>query len=535
MATLDVLITGGRLIDGTGRPGRRADVGVSGDHIAAVDDLSAATAASVVDAAGNVVCPGFIDMHTHSDLTALVEPGCASKVRQGVTTELVGHCGSSAFPLAKGTPQERAMLDSAVLVGQGIQADWSDCAGYLATLGKARPALNVATLVGNGTVRSAVMGYDQRPPTANELKEMRRHVARSMEQGAFGLSTGLTLYPSSVAQTDEVVALCEEVARYGGLYDTHVRHLPGWYFKSAEEAIEIGRRVGIPVQIAHLFLPASIHGGQASKLLAIIERARQEGDDVTFDAYPYLAAGCPMGELMPDWLQDGGAEAMLARTADPAVRQKAIAETAGLEGGRPPRDWSKVVIATGGPHGDPAWDGRTVDELAQEVDLTPEEIALNILVQSRNQAGLIVFNRAEEDVERFVSHPLGMIGSDGKAISADGLWSKTLVHPRFYGTFPRVLARYVREHQTMSLEEAIRKMTSLAAGRLGLDKRGRIKENCAADLVILDPAAVRDRATFEQPHQYPLGISHVMVNGQWVVRDGEQTPARPGRVLRHNA
>ncbi len=535
MDKLDIIIHGGIVIDGTGRPGRQADVGVSGDRIQVVGDLSAASADVQVDAGGRVVCPGFIDMHTHSDLTTLLEPSCASKVRQGVTTEFVGHCGFSAFPLARGTAQERAMLDSAILTGEGIQADWSDCAGYLEALERARPAFNIGTLVGNGTVRSAVIGYDQRAPTADELKEMRRQVAQAMEEGAFGLSTGLTLYPSNVAETDEVVALCEEVARYGGLYDTHVRHLPGWYFKSSEEAIEIGRRAGVAVQIAHLFLPAPLHAGQGSRLLEIIETAYMAGDDVTFDAYPYLAAGCPMGELMPDWLQDGGAEAMLVRATDRSLRQKAIAETAGIGGRRPKRDWSRVVIASAGPHGDPAWDGKTVKQLAQDAGLSPEEMALEILVQSGDQAQLIVFNRAEEDVELFISHPRGMIGSDGKAISIDGLWSKTLVHPRFYGTFPRVLARYVRERKSLSLEEAIRKMTSLAAWRLGLDRRGQVREGYAADLVILDPTTVRDQATFEQPHRYPLGISHVMVNGQWVVFAGEQTQARPGVVLRHKA
>jgi N-acyl-D-amino-acid deacylase len=535
LSAFDTVILGGTVIDGTGSAGRRADVGVTGDRITAVADLVEASSNLRVAADGQIVCPGFIDMHTHSDLTALLEPSCSSKVRQGVTTELVGHCGFSAFPLVRGAAQERAMLDGAILTGEGIQATWCGCAGYLEALEDAGPALNVATLVGNGTVRSAVIGYDQRPPTVDELREMREKVAQAMEEGAFGLSTGLTLYPSSVAEADEVVALCEEVARYGGLYDTHVRHLPGWYFKSSEEAIAIGRRAGVPVQIAHLFLPAPLHAGQGARLLEIIETARAEGDDVTFDAYPYLAAGCPMGELMPDWLQDGGTEAMLARAADRSLRQKAIAETAGIGGRRPPRDWSRVVIASCGSRGDPAWNGRTVEELAQAAALSSEEMAVDIMLQSGDQAQLIVFNRAEEDVEQFVSHPLGMIGSDGKAIRADGIWSRTLVHPRFYGTFPRVLARYVRERRSVGLEEAIRKMTSLPAARLRLDRRGKVREGYAADLVILDPAAVQDQATFEQPHQYPLGISHVMVNGQWVVYDGAQTPARPGAVLRHRA
>ena len=535
MSAFDTVILGGTVIDGTGSAGRRTDVGVTGDQIAAVADLSEASADLRVAAGGRVVCPGFIDMHTHSDLTALLEPSCSSKIRQGVTTELVGHCGFSAFPLVHGAAQEHSILDGAILTGEGIRATWSDCAGYLEALEDAGPALNVATLVGNGTVRSAVIGYDQRGPTAAELKEMRKKVAQAMEEGAFGLSTGLTLYPSSVAGADEVVALCQEVARYGGLYDTHVRHLPGCYFSSSEEAIAIGRRAGVPVQIAHLFLPAPLHAGQGARLLEIIQTAREGGEDVTFDAYPYLAAGCPMGELMPDWLQDGGTEAMLARSADPSLRRKAIDETAGIGGRRPPRDWSRVVVAGSGPRGDRAWVGRTVAELGQAASLSPEEMAVEIMLQSRDQAQLVVFNRAEEDVELFVSHPLGMIGSDGKAIRADGIWSREMVHPRFYGTFPRVLARYVRERRSMSLEEAIRKMTSLPAARLGLERRGQVQEGCAADLVILDPENVQDRATFEQPHQYPVGISHVMVNGQWVVFDGAQTTARPGAVLRHRA
>ncbi|HNS51600.1 MAG TPA: D-aminoacylase [Anaerolineae bacterium] len=535
MTEFDIVVHGGTVVDGTGSPVRRADVGVSGDRIRAVGDLAGASAGAWVSAEDRVVCPGFIDMHTHSDLTALLEPACSSKARQGVTTELVGHCGFSAFPLVHGTNQERTLLDGAILTGEGIEAGWTSCAGYLEAIARARPAINVATLVGNGTVRSAVIGFDQRPATPAELRKMRREVARAMEEGAFGLSTGLTLYPSSVAETDEVVALCEEVARYGGLYDTHVRHLPGWYFKSSEEAIHIGRRTGVPVQIAHLFLPAPLHAGQGARLLEIIETAREAGDDVTFDAYPYLAAGCPMGELMPDWLQDGGTQAMLDRAADPSLRQKAIAETAGVGGRRLPRDWTRVVVASSGPRGDPAWNGQIVKSLADAAGVSPEEMALEILVQSADQAQLIVFNRAEEDVEQFISHPMGMIGSDGKAISADGRWSNALVHPRFYGTFPRVLARYVRERRSLSLEEAIRKMTSLPARRLQLDRRGQVREGYVADLVILDPAAVQDQATFERPHQYPLGISHVMVGGQWVIVDGEQTPARPGAVLRRGA
>jgi N-acyl-D-amino-acid deacylase len=534
VATFDVLIRGPTLIDGTGSAARRADIGVTNGRITAIGDLSATRAADVVSAGGCVVCPGFVDMHAHSDLTPLMDARCASKVRQGVTTELVGHCGFSAFPLVQERDQERTELDRAVMMGSGIQADWSDCAGYLAALERAKPAFNMATLVGNGTIRSAVMGYDSRPPTANELEAMRRQVAEALEQGAFGLSSGLTLHPSSVAQMDELVALCAEMARWGGLYDTHTRHLAGWHFCSVEEAIEIGRRAGVAVQVAHLCLIDPRYWGQAEHLLGIIERARVDGVDVTYDAYPYTAAGCPFSELMPEWVQDGGTEAMLRRLADAATRKRVLAEADETWAGGLPQRWETVVIAWCGPYGDPSWTGQTVAERGEEDGVSPEEMMVAIVLQSQDIGLMIVHNRLDEDVERFVSHPLGMIGSDGIAVSADGPWGKSPVHPRFYGAFPRVLAHYVREREAMALGEAIRKMTSLPADRLGLSDRGRLVEGLAADLVVFDPAAVQDRATFDVPHQYPAGVSHVMVNGQWVVRDGEQTVARPGKILRRS-
>jgi len=532
MTTFDVLITGATLIDGTGSQRRRADVGVRGGRVEALGDLSAASATDVLDAGSSVVCPGFIDMHTHSDLTPLQDPRCASKIRQGVTTELVGHCGFSAFPLVRGTSQEETELSRAVFMGRTGRARWSDCAGYLQALERAGPAFNMATLVGSGTVRSAVVGYDNRPPRSEELAAMRGEVARAMEQGAFGLSSGLTLYPSSVAQTDELVALCEEAAQWDGLYDTHTRHLAGWHFKSVEEAIEIGRLAGVAVQVAHLCLIDPGVWGQTGRLFEIMEEARATGVDVTFDAYPYTAAGCPFSEAMPDWVQDGGTDAMLARLADPATRQRTLSEAGTTWFSGLPLRWDKCVIAWPGPHGDPSWVGGNIAELAAQRKVSPEEMLLDILVQSKDIGLMIVHNRLEEDVEQLIAHPLGMVGSDGIAVAADGPWAESPVHPRFYGAFPRVLARFVRERQALPLEEAIRKMTSLPADRLGLRDRGRLKRGCAADIVVFDPTTVQDQATFEQPHQYPTGISHVLVNGQWAVRDGEQTGARAGQVLR---
>lgn len=533
MTPFDVIISAADVIDGSGWPAHRADVGVQGGRIVAIGDLSSAEASDRVHAPGSVVCPGFIDMHTHSDLTPLMDWRCASKVRQGVTTELVGHCGFSAFPLREGTAQAETELGRAVFMAPGVQAAWLDCAGYLEALERARPACNIATLVGAGTVRSAVVGYDNRPPTTDELAAMRAEVATAMEQGAFGLSSGLTLYPSSVAQTDELVALCQEAAYWGGIYDTHTRHLAGWHFKCVEEAIEIGRRAGIAVQVAHLCLIDPRFWGQTGQLFAIMEGARAAGVSINFDAYPYTAAGCPFSEFMPDWVQDGGTRAMLDRLAGRETRDRLLAEAHRTWAGGIPTRWEGCVVAWPGPYGEPAWIGRSVLELADQAGLSPEEMMLDMLIQSRDIGLMIVHNRLEEDVQELVSHPLGMLGSDGLAVATDGPWAQSPVHPRFYGAFPRLLARFVRERRAMSLEEAVRKMTSLPADRLGLTDRGRLEEGYAADLVIFDPITVQDRATFENPHQYPEGISHVMVNGQWVVRECEQTEARPGHILRH--
>jgi N-acyl-D-amino-acid deacylase len=535
MAILDVVIRRSLLVDGSGAPARPADLGIAKGRIVAIGELAAAEAAETLDAAGKVVCPGFIDMHTHSDLTPLMDNRCASKVRQGVTTELVGHCGFSAFPYNRASGQMEAELSRPVMMAAGIQPDWSDCAGYLTALERARPAFNMATLVGNGTVRAAVVGYDNRPPTPDELAAMSRLVEQSMEQGAFGLSSGLTLYPSSVAQTDELVALARAAARYGGTYVTHTRHLAGWHFKSVEEAIEIGRQAGIAVEVAHLCIIDPRHWGETAHMFEILEQARASGVDVNYDAYPYTAAGCPFSEAMPAWVQDGGTEAMLSRLADPAIRRRVIAEKdTTWSNGIPPR-LDRFVIAWEGPYGDPAWSGKSVTQLAEQAGVSPEEMLVNIVIQSRDIGLVIVHNRTEEDVQAFVSHPLGMIGSDGIAVAADGVWGRSPVHPRFYGTFPRVLAYYVRRRRAMPLEEAIRKMTSLPAQRIGLKGRGRLAVGYAADLVIFDPATIEDKATFEQPHQYPAGISYVMVNGQWVVRDGVQTGACPGQILRRGA
>lgn len=530
----DILIRQARIVDGSGRPAFRGDVGIRAGRIEAVGDLGDAPAEQTLDAGRYYLAPGFIDMHSHSDLSLLQDPRGQSKVRQGVTTELIGQCGFSPFPLAGHYPAiPRSTMESAyTAVVEDV--DWHDLAGYAARLERQGIALNVAPLVGHGVVRAAAMGYENRPSTPDERDTMRRLVAEAMEQGAFGLSTGLTLSPSCFAGTDEVVELAKTAAAYGGIYDTHGRFWAGWHFKGAKEAVEIGRRAGIRVHISHLAIIDPRHWGEAPELAGILERACAVGVDVSYDVYPYVAAGSALSQFLPGWVQEGGTEAMVARLRHPPTRARILDE---LEQGwfqGLPWTWDKIIVASPGSKGDPAWAGRSIQELAGAWGVEPKEAFLRLIEETEDGVSAVMFNRTEEDMQFFLRHPLGLVGSDGCAIAADGPLSHVKVHPRYYGAFPRVLGRYVRETGLMSVEEAVAKMSGRPAERLGLADRGLTRPGYAADLVLFDMETVCDRATFEQPHQYPEGIPYVMVNGQWVIYAGEHTGALPGRVLRRN-
>lgn len=525
----DILIRGGTVVDGTGAPGTAADVGIRGDRIQAVGQLASASATEVLDAAGLVVSPGFIDIHTHSDLSLLEDPCGHSKVRQGVTTELVGHCGLSPFPISeKSGPSPSRAAHSPVLG----EPDWTDLAGYAGRVERHGSAINIAPLVGHGSVREAVMGYDDRPPTPDELRQMGDLVARAMDQGAFGLSAGLTLAPGRYAALDELVALCRIVADRGGIFDIHGRFWAGWHFKGASEAIDIGRRTGLPVQIAHLAIIDSRYWGQAERLTDVIDQGVRSGVDVTFDVYPYTAAGSPLSQLLPGWVQEGGLGPMLDRLRDPATFQRALNDVnrGWFEG--IPWAWDTFVVASPGPSGDRSWTGRNIQQIAAEGGVDPAVAFLQLIERSEDGVHAVIHNRIEEDMQHFLRHSLSMVGSDGTAIAADGPRADALVHPRYYGAHARVLGRYVRDLQVLTLEEAVHKMTGRPADRLGLRDRGRVAPGFAADLALFHPDRVADRATFEAPHQYAVGVPHVMVRGQWVVRDGEHSGALPTGVIR---
>ena len=525
----DTLILNGTVVDGTGKPGYKADVGLAGARIADIGSLAAAEAGRRIDASGHVVAPGFIDMHSHSDRTLLDDPGAESKVHQGVTTEVVGNCSYSPFPVGPDGPSATVRSHRSE-----VEWDWTDLDGWATRLEDEGISVNVAPQVGHAALRAAVGLMENRAPRDDELEKMCRLAAESIEQGAFSLSTGLTLPPGSYATTDEIVALVSAIAPYeNAFYATHARAWAGNHVGAVEEAIAIGRAAEVPVQYSHMAIIDSRAFGHGQEMVAPIESANASGQDVTYDVYPYAAAGSHLSQLVPDWLQEGGVPAMLARLRDPTLRRRALKD---MEEGwfrGLPWEWDKIVIDHVRGESNRDLVGRSMADIAEMREEDPAEAFLDLIDEEENGVGAVLHNRVEGDVRFFLSHPQAMIGSDGNAMAPDGIYAQDRPHPRYYGTFPRVLARYVRQQPAaLELETAVHKMTGLPARRLGLKDRGLIEAGMAADVVVFDPDSVIDNATFDDPHRYPDGVPHVFVGGKPVVLDGEHTGARPGRVLR---
>ena len=536
---MDVLIRGGKVIDGTGAPWFRADVAVQDGKIAAVErrpltdqvdgQPEGAAAVTVLDATGCFVTPGFVDPHTHSDLPLLVNPPAESQVRQGVTTVVIGNCGSAPAPEG---PLNGAFLNRRIgerAAGQGLRRDWRTFGEYCDRLRRQGVAVNVAPLAGHATLRGEVMGMERRPPTADELAAMCRLLDEALDDGVFGVSTGLIYPPSSYADTDEIVALSEVAARRGGLYFSHIRGEGDTLLDAVDEAIEIGRRAELPVQIAHHKAARPPNWGKTVQTLEMMQTARANGVDVAYDSYPYIASSSGLGSLLPDWAHEGGAPALLARLRSPVERERVVAgireRAAGIEG------WHTIIVSWVPTAAHKTWEGQTIEQIGTSLGLSGEETVAHVLDTLGGAAHMVYFQLDEADVCRVLAHPLGMIGSDGSVAAPYGPLSEGKPHPRSYGTHPRVLGRYVRDLGLLTWEEAVRKMTSGPAQRLGLAAKGIVRPGLDADLVVFDPATVSDRATFDEPHQYPDGIEHVLVNGELVVSGGIHLGTLPGHVL----
>jgi N-acyl-D-amino-acid deacylase len=525
----DILIRGGLVIDGSGRPGEFGDVAVRGGQIAAVGRSLPNGSAKVIDAEGLAVTPGFIDIKTHSDFTLPINPKAESKVRQGVTTEIIGHCGFSVAPVLPGKLE--LIRDYLSASAPWLPFREMRFPEYLDTF--PATAVNAGMLVGHHTLRLNVMGMAARTPTGSELAEMTALLEEGLKAGSLGLSTGLFTPPSSYADRAEIVALCALLKRHNAAYFTHIRDESNQVVESVEEAIDIARTCGVHVEIVHLKCSGLDNWGKAARILAMIEAARAEGLAIDCDAYPYAAGSNPLKNLLPQWVQSGGMEAMLARLAlsETRARIRAEIERDGLNNwGRIP-SWDSVQISIS-PHL-PQYAGQTVGAIASARSLDPVDLVCDYLIEDKGATRVLITSIAEEDIREIVRSPSALVGSDGNCVADYGIVAQGMPHPRFYGTFPRIISHYVHEQHLLPLEQAVHKMTGATAAALRLRDRGLIKEGYRADLTIFDPADFKDRATYAEPHQYPTGTrTTVLVNGVVVVENAAHTGALPGTVLR---
>ena len=528
----DFIISGARIVDGTGAPWFRADVAILGDRLAAVGDLRSARAKQRVDARDLVLAPGFIDVQGQSEFNILVDGRAASKITQGVTTEITGE-GTSIAPA-----NERLLADLGPAAERyHVDLDWRSLDEYFRHFERARPAINLGTFVGAGGVREYVMGKDHRAPTPAELDAMRQVVAEAMRQGAFGLSTALQYVPDVFASTGEIVELAKVARRSGGVYFTHQRSESDQIFRSLDEVFRISQEAGISTTIWHLKTAYRENFGKMPEVLRRIQAARARGIDVAASVYPYTRASNDLIACFPSWIAEGGTEKMLARLKDPAERARARKEM-----DAPSTTWENQWLGSGGGEGvmlvetlNPdlrKWEGLNLAEIGRQMHKDPKDAAMDIAIADQGKSQVVISIMEEADVLAAVSDPLVTFGSDSSAAAEDGPLSGTRAHPRAFGTFPRVLSEYVREKRALTLEEAVRKMTSLAASRVGLRDRGIVRPGMMADVTVFDPSAIRDAATYGDPLRYSIGVKYVFVNGRPVVADGRMTGERPGRALR---
>lgn len=519
----DLIITNARIIDGSGAASSSGSVGVRDGRIAGVGRVSG-PAARTIDAAGHVLAPGFIDPHSHSDYALLTDGNAESKIRQGVTTEVIGESSS----VAPQRPSE--------------SRPWTDYTGYFAAVQKSKISVNLLSYVGLGQVREFVMGNDERAPTPTELATMAGLVSDAMKQGAYGASTGLIYSPNAYAKLDELIALSKPAAATGGIYASHLRYDGEKLRDGIEEAIAIGEGAKIPVHVFHLKVTGASNFGRMKEVIVIVEAAHKRGQEVHADQYPYVASSTGLSQTIPPWAHEGGGAKLAERLKDPETRARIrkemddphpIWENRLISAGT----WHNVQIAsvpaqTGIESGYKRYEGKRVDEAAREAGKDPYDFVFDLLIANRGSVSCVWFIINEDDLKLAMRQPWVSIGSDGSALATSGPLRTGVPHPRNFGTFPRVLGKYVREEHVLTLEQAVHKMSGLTAQQMHLADRGLIKEGLAADLVIFDPATVADRATFSDPFQYPVGISTVIVNGRVVLDNGRHTGERPGVVIR---
>ena len=526
----DLVIRGGRIVDGTGNPWFTGDVAFRGDRIAAVGRVADHPAKREIDATGLVIAPGFIDMHSHSDFVLLEDTRADSKVWQGVTTDILGEGGSAG-------PYQGELSPKTVTVA-GEERQLRRLGEYFDVIDDARVSINVASYVGIGNIWQCVMGSSFDRPTPDQIEEMCRLVDEAMQDGALGLSSQVMMPPGSLATTDDIVALCEVVARYGGIYSTHIRNEGTGVFESVAEAIEIGERAGVAVDVIHLKIADQQYWGRMDEVIAMFEDARRRGVNVQANVYPYTRGNNNLVSIIPPWAHEGGRQELLARLRDPdqraRIRQDVINGLPGwynhytAVGG----DWSRMLISANN-----SYKGLTMDRVlslraGDNPPGDPLDELFDILIEQNGSVSTVYAHHTDEDMTLALRQPWCSVGSDGSALAIDGPLRRGNPHPRNFGAFPRVLGVYTRELKLLSLEDAVRKMTSLNAAKIGFTDRGLLRPGMMADVTIFDPDRVIDHATYTEPFQYCEGIEYVIVNGELVLDEGERTAARPGRALR---
>jgi N-acyl-D-amino-acid deacylase len=523
----DLLIEGGLIYDGQGGPAFAADIAVSDGSIQAIGKIALARGKSVISAPGLAVSPGFIDVHDHTDASLIVNPKGESAVHQGITTLVSGNCGFSPFPIpAEVFEQEKEAMKAVY----GLDLTWKDMAGFFARIEENGTAPNYATLVGHGSVRGAAMGFGDRPPSAEELERMKSLVEEHIRGGAFGMSSGLEYAPGCFAQPEEITALCRSVARLGGVYATHMRDEGDTLLEALDESIRASRLSGAPLQISHLKVAYPRNWAKIDDALARLEKARQEGVDIFCDRYPYIAGATGLSFYFPLWAKEGTTADFIARLKDPALdaRLRSYADEQEKKLG----SWERILLSSVTSEKNKLLQGKNVAEAARESGKAPYDFMRDLLIEENGMVEMITFMMTEENLKRILAHPLVGVGCDGSAIAPYGVLGQGKPHPRHYGTFPRVLGKYVREEKIIPLERMIKKMTAIPAARFGFERRGRIQTGYSADLVIFDPERIVDRATWANPHQYPEGLEYVIVNGEVVIEHGEHTGKLPGKILR---
>jgi N-acyl-D-amino-acid deacylase len=523
----DLVVKDGLVFDGLGRPGRVVDVGILDGRIESIGAIPASRGRSVIEAKGLAVSPGFIDVHQHTDVELLVNPKAESAVRQGVTTVISGNCGSSPVPIADAILEESQKL---LREQYGLELTWRDFGGFFGRLEKAGISVNYGTLVGHGAIRGTAMGFNNRAAKPEEMDKMRSFVAAAMDDGALGLSSGLEYTPGSFAPADELTALCRIVAEKGGVYATHMRDEGGNLLEALDESVKTAVAAGVSLQISHLKTAYAANWDKIDKAIARIDAAKSAGLDILCDRYPYTAAATSLSYNFPIWAREGTTEELLARLKDPT--QDFRLRSAIDERERKLGSFDRVLIASVLTEKNKIYEGKNVQESARMAGKKIYEFIRDLVIEERDQVGMVFFIMNEDNLKKFLAHPLIGIGSDASAAAPYGPLGKGKPHPRTYGTFPRALGKYVREEKVVPLAEMIRKMTSMPARKFRLAGRGIIEQGAAADLVVFNPDTVADRATWSDPHQYPLGIEAVIVNGTLVVDHGTHSGQPAGRILR---